>query len=65
MTSCQRGDAGERGEWEDEYIISRVLFINKYCRLGWAANAARARICMASEQDEGEEQVSVRGVEED
>jgi hypothetical protein len=35
-----------------------VLFNDKSCRLRGAANAARTRIRMASEQDEEEEQVS-------
>ena len=42
----------------NENKLSRAVFKNKSCRLCGAANAARTRIRMASEQDEEEEQVS-------
>jgi hypothetical protein len=42
-----------------ENRLSTVLFHNKSSRLRGAANAARTRICITSEQDEEEEQVSV------
>ena len=42
----------------NENTLRRVVFYNKSWRLRGAANAARTRTRMASEQDEEEEQVS-------
>ena len=56
MTGGQGGDAGS-GRM-NENIFGRVSFNISSCRLRGAANAAKTRIRMASEQDEEEEQVS-------
>ena len=48
-----------------ENRLSRVVCKNKSCRLCGAAQTARTRIRMVSEEDEEEEQAGVRRVEED